>query len=396
MRVAGPAALTGDVARSPWQILAGGTFALWSYSLLYVGIAVIAPTIRTTFHVGLAATGAALGAVSAGAAVTLFLWGVLADRIGDRVVMSSGLLAGAIALVPAALAGSFGVFVALLFVAGSLGASVNAPSARSVMAWFGPERRGMALGIRQTAVPLGGLCAALVMPLLSLTGAVLVTSLAMLLGGLVAVLTVRDRTHARSAGVENLPRPWRDRRVLGSASVSILLSTAQLSVVGFSVLFLHEARGVAISAAALLFAGVQVLAAGARVAVGWWSDRLGSRLRPIRWLTVALTCAVAATSILVTAPLVLLLPAMLVAGGLSMAWNALVLTATAEFAGPRRSGAALGLQQTGLSLWSTIVPPVFAALVVSTSWRFSFGAVALVVASAYPLLVRLDRCPALA
>ena len=67
-------------------------------------------------------------------------------------------MAGA-SLCLAAGAPGFVAFDALLFAAGGLGASVNAASARSVMAWFGPHRRGVALGIRQTAVPLSGLAA---------------------------------------------------------------------------------------------------------------------------------------------------------------------------------------------------------------------------------------------
>jgi sugar phosphate permease len=178
MGAAAPDAQVGGIAHSPWRILAGGTFALWTYALLYPGVAVLAPAIRSVFDVGLGAAGIALGAVSAGAALSLFFWGALADRIGERAVMSAGLVAAAAALGAAAMASTFAAFVLLLMAAGSLGASANAPSARSVMAWFGPERRGMALGIRQTAVPLGGLAAAAFVPLFSLEGAVLVMSLA--------------------------------------------------------------------------------------------------------------------------------------------------------------------------------------------------------------------------
>ena len=52
----------------------------------------------------------------------------------------------------------------LLVAAGALGASVNAASGRAVMHWFAPSERGLALGIRQANVPLGGLVAALALP----------------------------------------------------------------------------------------------------------------------------------------------------------------------------------------------------------------------------------------
>jgi hypothetical protein len=79
--------------------------------------------------------------------------------------------------------------------------------------------------------------------------------------------------------------------------------------------------------------------------------------------------------------------AFVVAGGFAMAWNGLSFTAAAELAGMRRSGAALGMQQSALSAAGAIVPPAFAAVVAASSWRLGFGLAAL-----FPLLgVRLLR-----
>jgi sugar phosphate permease len=53
------------------------------------------------------------------------------------------------------------------------------------MLWFAPSERGLALGIRQTAIPLGGLIVALVVPHLAASqgrGAFLFAALAALGG----------------------------------------------------------------------------------------------------------------------------------------------------------------------------------------------------------------------
>jgi len=55
---------------------------------------------------------------------------------------------------------SFASLVLLLAVAGGMGASVNAASGRAVMHWFPARERGLALGLRQTAIPIGGALAA--------------------------------------------------------------------------------------------------------------------------------------------------------------------------------------------------------------------------------------------
>ena len=76
-------------------------------------------------------------------------------------------------------------------------------------------------------------------------------------------------------------------------------------------------------------------------------------------------------------PLRLLVPVVVVAGGLTMGWNGLSFTAAAELAGPARSGAAIGFQQTVLSGIGVAAPVLFAATVSAGSWSLAFAVAAL-------------------
>ena len=58
------------------------------------------------------------------------------------------------------ISGRFGTFAA----AGAFCASPNTATGRAVTSWFPRERRGFALGVRQTAVPIGGFAVALGLP----------------------------------------------------------------------------------------------------------------------------------------------------------------------------------------------------------------------------------------
>jgi MFS family permease len=151
----------------------------------------------------------------------------------------------------------------------------------------------------------------------------------------------------------------------------------QISVMGFLVLFLHDHRGVSASAAAAALGVVHVLGAVARIAAGRWSDKIGARLRPLRLLGVGLTAGLAATAVLVDAPLALLVPVVVAAGAFGFSWNGLSFTAAAESGGADRSGAAIGFQQTALALGNVVIPIAFAALVDHGSWRAAFLASAL-------------------
>jgi MFS family permease len=129
------------------------------------------------------------------------------------------------------------------------------------------------------------------------------------------------------------------------------------------------------------------VAAALRIGGGRWSDRLGSRIEPLRLVGLASALSLALAAAVLSAPLAVLVPAFVLAGGLAMAWNGLSFTAAAEIAGRSRAGAALGMQQSALAAAGAIVPPAFAAVVAASSWRVGFA-----VAAAFPVAgVRLLR-----
>ena len=70
------------------------------------------------------------------------------------------------------------------------------------MHWFGADERGLALGVRQTAVPLGGLVAALVVPQLGSSGdatsGFLFFAALCALGAVVGAVVIRSRASERA------------------------------------------------------------------------------------------------------------------------------------------------------------------------------------------------------
>ncbi len=368
--------------RYRWTILSAGVVAQAAFSAILLGLPAIAPAIQERYGLTLTDVGVVLAALNFGSLGTLLLWGIVADRIGERAVIAVGQTGTAAALVWAAYAESFAGLVAALSVAGALGAGVNAASGRAVMAWFGEEERGLALGIRQMAVPLGGAVAAVALPALndhiSLRAAFDGLAVGCFVAAVIGALLLRVEP-AEDHSV--LARPLRDRRVWRICVASTFYVTTQLGLLGFFVLFLHERRGVSTAVAAGAFAATQVLGGVARIAVGRWSDRLRMRIVPLRRLALGLAATVGASAALVDAPKAVLVPALVVAGTFALAWNGLAFTATAEAAGRARSGAAIGLQQTFLAVGSIVAPIAFAAAVHYASWRTAF-----VLAAASPLL----------
>jgi MFS family permease len=362
-----------------WAVLAAGTAAQAAFSTLAFAIAVLAPALRDRYDLSLTEIGVVLSAEWIGLTFALLPWGFAVDRWGERWTLAGGLAGCSVFLAGAAFAPSFGWLVVLLGLAGIAGGSVQSGSGRAVMRWFTADERGLALGIRQTAVPIGGGVAALVLPQLGGPKAGLLFVASFVLAGALAGALVLRSGSEEHIDVSDVESTLRDRRLWLVCFGSGLYLVAQMAMMGFVVLFLHDEHGYSTGEAAAVFAAGQVLAAGLRIGIGRWSDVLGSRIQPLRLVGVAIAVGLALVAVASGAPGLVLVPVLAAVTGLSMAWNGLSFTIAAELGG-RRSGAAIGFQQTVLSAVGVVAPIAFAAAVSWSSWRAAFG-----LAAAFPL-----------
>jgi sugar phosphate permease len=364
--------------RYRWVVLGAGAFAQAALSAVQLGLPAIAPVLREELGLSLNQVGVVLACVSWGITAPLLAWGWLADRAGERIVVSVGLAGGSLALVAGAFTTAYDGLVIALAATGALAGCTSIASGRAVMGWFGQHQRGLALGVRQMAVPLGGVAGALALPALAAAGGLQAALLALAAGcaaGAVACGVAFREPPEAAATDERAPAPLRDARMWRLAAGSFLYVCAQGAVLGFSVLFLHEHRSVGARAAAAVLAGIQLGGAASRALAGWRSDREGRRVPLMCVIGVLTGVALLATALLAEAPLLALVPVLLAAGVLSMSWNGLSVTAAAELSGPGQTGAALGLQQTAVGLGAG-TGVGFAALVGLTSWPAAFAVLA--------------------
>ena len=372
-------------------MLAAGTAAQAGFSTISFAVAVLAPALRDRYGLSLTEIGVVLAAEWIGLTFAMLPWGFAADRFGERVTLAVGLVACSGFLAGAAFAPDFGTLVAMLTLAGVAGGSVQSGSGRAVTRWFGAHERGLALGVRQTAVPLGGFAAAVVIPLLDGTreGFLFLSGL-VLVGAIAGAVVLRSRPDSDFDQATEVEATLRDRRLLLVCGVSGAYVVAQVILMGFLVLFLHDEQGFSTGAAAAALAVSQVVAAGLRIGVGRWSDVTRSRVRPLRIIGVTMAVSIALVAVTANAAGWLTAAAIVIATAVSMAWNGLSFTIAAELGG-RRSGAAIGLQQTVLSASGVGAPVAFAALVSWTSWQAAFAVAALFPLAGRLLLQRLDE-----
>ena len=379
--------------RRAWTALALGVAAQTAGTVFVSAPAFLIPLLHTERGLSLAEAGLLASAPTVGMVVTLVAWGALADRIGERWVIAGGLALTAAAAAGAIAAQGYLALGVLLFAGGMASASTNAASGRVVVGWFPKNRRGLAMGIRQTCQPLGVTIAAVTVPLIA-SGSGVGAALALPFA-LTAVVAV-----ACAIGIRNPPRAPRPADVAAATAnpyrsggflwrihgVSALLVVPQFTLSIFGLVWLVSDQGWSPLAAGVLVGAAQFVGAVARIAAGVLSDRVGSRVRPLRWAAVSAGVSMLALAAFDAAGWAAAAVVFVVATTASVVDNGLAFTSVAEMAGSAWAGRALGVQNTGQFVVASAVGPLVGALIGVVGFPLAFAATALFPAVAAALV----------
>jgi len=370
-------------SRRRWVVLAAGVAGMTAGCAFLYGLPYLLPRLRAD---GLSLTQAAVlvACPTFGLLATLVLWGWLADRYGERGVISVGLGgAGAALLVALTVSGPIALG-ACLVVGGAAAGSVNAASGRLILGWFGPAERGLVMGIRQMAQPLGVAVAAVAIPVLSRSGALTFLAVSCLATAALVAAVVRDPVRTALGVASESGSPYRTPVLWRLHGAGALLVFPQFAVATFGLVFLVDAEGWSAAPAGRLLAVAAFGGAAARLVAGWWSDRAGSRTGPMRILAGVTAAVVALLAAGAAGAPGLAVAALVAAAVVSVSTNGLSFTAVAEYAGPGWAGRALGVHNTGQNAVAALTAPVLGAVVTHAGYAVAFtsAAVAALVALA--------------
>ncbi|NKY84726.1 MFS transporter [Nocardia veterana] len=373
-----------------WTMLALGVFAQSSSAVIVHGTPFLLPAL-TDRGMPLATAGLLVAMPTVGLVCTLIAWGYVVDRVGERTVLVAGPVVMCVAGVAAATVTHYGLLGVLLFLAGMGAASTNGASGRVIVGWFPVDQRGLAMGIRQTAQPLGVAIAALSIPAVAaahgFSTAILVPAAMAGVAAIGCLVGIVDPPRPASNG-EHPDNPYRgDSTLWRIHAVSVLLVIPQATLWTFALLWLHRDAGLSLPTAGAIVTATQILGAAGRIGAGVWSDRVGSRLRPLH--TVAIAALISMAALAGAAWLHwwwAAIPILFAASVITVADNGLAFTAVAEIAGPYWSGRGLGIQNTGQNLASAAVAPIFGALITAAGFPATYLVAAVIAAIAVPLV----------
>ncbi|MBD8513644.1 MFS transporter [Photobacterium sp. WH77] len=381
-----------------WKVLLVGIAANISFSMVVGGIPASAIFMRASYELSTIHLGWVMAMIGLGAALSELPWGVLTDRLGDRAVLVSGLLSTSVILLLMTLfvvpdgdfIPSLPLLATSIFFIGLLGSCVNGASGRAIMSWFQEGERGLAMSMRQSAVPAGYGIGALLFPFLALNyGFDVIYSVSAILCILCAVYSwlwlyepQSEKTDTQQTKIESpaqqVKSPLKRADVWRVVLAIGILCTPQFAILTFATVFLHDYGKVGVTIISASLALIQVGAIVSRIWAGRWTDKRKNRKEFLRtccllslatFLLLALEVSVLPQDAL-SQPLVMMsLVALITVSGIFVsAWHGVAYTELAVIAGVERTGTALAMGNTVVYGIFCITPVLIPVLVTFHGW----------------------------
>jgi len=316
--------------------------------------------------------GLAVGVYFAAGAATSTLMGRLAESAGAAAALRMGGVLSSFCLLSIALVDDFSGLVACLFLGGVCNALCQPAANLYVTRAIDRSRRGLAMALKQSAIPAATLLGGLAVPLIALTigwrwAFVISAASAAVTAMLVPSLEAAEAPGRNEHGEDRAPRT---AMLLLAATIGFGAAAAGC-LASFAVA--GAARvGIAAAAAGWLVAGGAALAIAARVYLGYRADmRDGGHLWIVTWMLFAGGVGAIGLASAVPAVFVIAVPFVFTVGwGWPGLFNLAVVTRNS--AAP---GAATGFTQTGTYIGGAVGPMLFGLVADRISWTAAWSLV---------------------
>jgi MFS family permease len=372
-----------------WRVLLTAMVVQCGISILDQGLPTLIGFVKADTGASATAATLLLSTFLLGRCLGSYRAGIAADTIGERPVLVVGAIVTGGLIVLGSAMPLAGLFVAL-FLAGIASAVATPAGGRLVLTAFARSRQGFALGLRQTAVPLGGLLAAALLPWVagewswrwSLAIAGAITALSAL--PLAAAKVPRPQRSAT-----NVPRsryrPAHDRTIRLLTLWGSMFVSAQYALVAFLALDVEDRMALSLATASLFVAIAQAAGIVGRVGWGALSDHLlawGRKPFLLLLTGVGIAGVAALWAIPSSAPLPVLAVVVAVAGLGVIGFQGMFITMIADAAGPAHVGAATGFAVTFVQMTLVVSIPLYGLVADHLGYHAVWGALTCVLAVA--------------
>ncbi|KFN02348.1 MFS transporter [Bacillus clarus] len=373
---------------SKWIMLILATVVQASATLITYGVGVLAifwkqKYILTTMQVGLL-----ISVVNIGPLFCMLFVGRLLDRYSERVLIGSSSVLLGISLLFVNVVGGFVGLLFILLLVGVFYSTSQPGGSKIILKWFPKENRGLAMGIRQAGIPIGGAIAGFIIPLLSykfsLSCTIYVLSSVCILGGIVFLMFYKEPYAHRGSSQQNKKTSFgvQLKQVICTKSLypvfitGICMISLQMVLVGHFLKFLVVVKSITPILAGEIFSITLFSGMIGRIILAVISDVVykGNRRMPLL-ISVCISCLLIVVLIITIHNIAIgglfLLSSLL--GFFAIGWFSLFMTEITEKANEEVVGLTVSFALTLNQVAIMIAPTFFGYIVDGKGYMYAWG-----------------------
>ncbi|MFJ8460512.1 MFS transporter [Lysinibacillus xylanilyticus] len=375
-----------------WIIVLVATLSQTAATFVTYGMGPIATFYQTEWNLSSFQAGFIVSAVNIGPIFSMIVFGYLMDKKGEKQIIGWGSILLGFSALLLMLANSYTVLIILLVVVGIWYGSAQTGGSTAIVKWFPDKHRGLAIGIRQTGIPIGGALASVILTYMyhhyNLTSVHLVQGLVAIAGGLIFLLIYQEpKNHipAVASSVtfkEKMSAIKNNKELYPIYIVGIVMMTLQMILVAHFMSYLHQEGDYSLTEAGQYLSLVLLGGMIGRVAIAWISDQFFAQKRE-HLLIMVMASAVILTVLLpfILQEKILMLLFCFLLGFVALGWYSLFIACVTERSNPHYVALTVSAALTLNQLFIVIAPSLFGFMVtVFSSYQLAMDIVVIFIA----------------
>jgi len=375
-----------------WIIVLVATLSQTAATFVTYGMGPIATFYQTEWNLSSFQAGFIVSAVNIGPIFSMIVFGYLMDKKGEKQIIRWGSILLGFSALLLMLANSYTVLIILLVVVGIWYGSAQTGGSTAIVKWFPDKHRGLAIGIRQTGIPIGGALASVILTYMyhhyNLTSVHLVQGLVAIAGGLIFLLIYQEpKNHIAAVASsvtfkEKMSAIKNNKELYPIYIVGIVMMTLQMILVAHFMSYLHQEGDYSLTEAGQYLSLVLLGGMIGRVAIAWISDQFFAQKRE-HLLIMVMASAVIFTVLLpfILQEKILMLLFCFLLGFVALGWYSLYIACVTERSNPHYVALTVSAALTLNQLFIVIAPSLFGFMVtVFSSYQLAMDIVAIFIA----------------
>ncbi|MGX1982993.1 sugar phosphate permease [Thermolongibacillus altinsuensis] len=358
-----------------WIILFITTFSQTCATFVTYGMGPLATFYQKEYSLSHFETGLIVSAVNIGPIFSMIIFGNIMDKYGEKWVVGLGSILLGINILAAYTIDKYILLLFILTFVGIWYGTAQPGGSSAIVKWFPKKHRGLAMGIRQTGIPIGGALASAILPFFfyqyGLSSAILVQAIMAILGGIVFLVFYKDpginkNQEEKFSFIQKINIIKNNFDLYPIFFIGITMVSLQLIIVAHLMSYLTNTLKININLAGFFLSLSLVGGMFGRIILAWISDRIfkGNRSKPLQ-LTIWLTVITIMGLIFFPTYLPIWANGLLcfLIGFLGIGWFSLFIVLISEKSNPNFIGLTVSVALTLNQIFIVISPSLFGILV---------------------------------